>query len=128
MQHSEPTCAVDGCPKAAQRRSLCWGHIWQQKHHPDEPLKPLAPRGQSRRERHVTAALTYADADTSNEAVFARAEARLRMARLARKPRCTVARCNRRRYERGLCFRHLASKGLLKRGKPATAEPTPQHH
>lgn len=101
------TCHGPDCTHKAQRGALCWGHVWQMRH--GKPLRPLAPRKQSRTQRMQAAALAYAEAEDDES--YARALARLRMA--ARPvPRCS---CGRRAYLKGRCYRCFRVVGSVAR-------------
>jgi len=100
-------CNGPECRRLVFRAGLCRGHYWQRQQ--GRPLKPLAPRRQSRAERLAAAALAYADAETPDD--YERAQARLRMAWRDPK-RCA---CGRRVYRAGKCFRHARAESTVLR-------------
>lgn len=76
-------CAVDGCPNAAQKGGLCYGHR-KRKQRGGPVSTALKQRPKSPLERLTEAAITYAEADGDED--YARARENLRKSSVAYAP------------------------------------------
>lgn len=63
-------CSVPACPKAAKVHGLCWGHLKQLQRGQD--IRPLFANDESPRDRLERYSVELGNADTDNDAEYAR--------------------------------------------------------